>query len=107
MNGTTPTCWKGLLVVGILLSGPAVIQAADKPSSRGQVTRYDLATREDLLLGYLISPQIAGDVPGWTILSGLSDQVGGWITQLSRRASHRGHHHDEHATRRPAGARFA
>lgn len=70
-----------LLVLGICLCSPSLLQAADKPSARVQVTRYDLATREDLLLGYLIAPQLSGDVPGWTILTGLSDQVGGWITQ--------------------------
>ncbi len=70
------------LVLMIGLCHPAGdLRAAEPDRPAGRVTRYDIATRGDLLFAYMVSPWIKGDVPDWPILGDLSGQVGDWITR--------------------------
>ncbi len=63
-------------------------QAGDLPAAgpdlpQGRVTRFDIATRGDLLFAYMVSPLIRGDVTDWTILGGLPGKVGDWVTRYA------------------------
>ncbi len=51
-------------------------------STPGSPTRYEIATREDLLFAHLLAPLVKGDVPNWPILDGIGKQVGGWFDQF-------------------------
>ena len=60
-------------------TGPAL---ADGPPA-ARVTRYDIATRGDLVLQRLVAPALDGDVADWSksLLGGLAAQVGDWVTR--------------------------
>src|SRR6478672_2200706 len=68
------------IAVTATLVGTAVLGQAEAPrSAPGRVTRYDFATRDDLLFAHLVAPLLQGDVPDWPLLKGLADQLGAWI----------------------------
>jgi hypothetical protein len=49
--------------------------------SGAKVTRYEIATRDDLLFAHLLAPLMKGEVPDWILLGDLSKQLGGWVDQ--------------------------
>ncbi len=83
MARTRLTGTRALALAVALLGSPGTLYAADHPRPAGCVTRYDIATRLDLLLAHLVAPATAGDVEEWskTLLGGLPGQVGDWVTQ--------------------------
>lgn len=62
--------------------GPRNLPADSPESTVGRVTRYDIATRDDLLFDYLIQDLMVGDVASLPILSNLAKSVGDWINQF-------------------------
>jgi Zn-dependent protease with chaperone function len=63
------------------LASASCIRAGDAPSER--VTRFDLATREDLLFARLLEPLLRGSNPTqWSLVNDLSPQVGEWAQQF-------------------------
>jgi Zn-dependent protease with chaperone function len=70
-----------LAVVLVVLSAPG---RADEPRPGTRVSRYDIATRDDLLFSQLVAPTLVGDVAEWSnsLLGGLPGQVGDWVTQF-------------------------
>jgi Zn-dependent protease with chaperone function len=48
----------------------------------GSPTRYEIATRDDLLFEHMLAPLMKGDVPDWLILGGIGKQLGGWFDQF-------------------------
>jgi hypothetical protein len=75
--------WLFLLVVP-LLHPVATLQAGDPDRPAASITRYDIATPEDLLLAHLVAPSMVGDIQQWwnQLLGGLPDQVGDWVKQF-------------------------
>lgn len=65
-----------VLAVILMLASPAA--AGPLAASPSQVSRYDLATREDLLFAHQVGPFLVGDVGEWPILAGLRAQLGVW-----------------------------
>lgn len=58
---------------------------APQPSqATGRVTKYDLATRDDLLFSRLVTPAMSGETSQWSkqLLGGMPAQFGDWIYQL-------------------------
>src|SRR5262245_42381361 len=55
-------------------------QVPDRTPER--ITRYDFATRDDLLFAHLLEPLMKGDVADWPILGGLGAQLGDWVNQF-------------------------
>ena len=56
--------------------------AGQPPRTPGRASRFELATRGDLLLSHLVDAATAGDVEVWskTLLGGLPGQVGDWVS---------------------------
>jgi len=48
----------------------------------GPITRYDIATRDDLLFGHLLAPLMEGDVADWPIMGGIGKQLGEWVDRF-------------------------
>ena len=50
----------------------------------GRITKYDLATRDDLLFSRLVTPAMSGETSQWSkqLLGGMPAQFGDWIYQL-------------------------
>lgn len=74
----------GILAAGMTIFAPAMLDAGDPERPAGRVTRYDIATRDDLLLSHLIAPTMVGDIEQWSkrLLDGLPGQVGDWVSQF-------------------------
>src|SRR5262245_39496034 len=73
---------RSLALVGVavaLATGAVSTPAAAPAPTAERVTRYDLATRDDLLLDHLVAPLLEGDVADWLLLRSLLDQLGPWI----------------------------
>lgn len=79
----TVSRWTLPGVLLLLLSWPADAQSDEPEHPRirpPQVSRYDLATRDELLYARLIEDLVLGDDPGqWAILKGVTDHLGEWI----------------------------
>ena len=82
-RGAIPLKFSGLRVAGQLTLAFAIIAPAATRGARGdepeRASRYDIATREDLLFAHLLTPLLKGEVPDWPILGGLGRQIGGWV----------------------------
>ncbi len=50
--------------------------------TRGSITPYDFATRDDLLFTHLLAPLMKGEPTGWPILDGIGMQLGDWVNQF-------------------------
>lgn len=75
----------GLLALGLLCwGGTAVADDGGIEYQRpSHLTRYDIATRDELRLGYHLRPLVSGDLAaGWPVLEGVEDQLGEWSTQF-------------------------
>jgi hypothetical protein len=75
----------GVLALAAAIIAPAAtLLAGDPERPAGRVTRYDIATQNDLLLSHLVAPAMMGDVEQWSkqLLNGLPGQVGDWVTQF-------------------------
>jgi Zn-dependent protease with chaperone function len=82
-NRSIRSLW--LLALAVPLVHPAGTLHADDPDRpASRITRYDIATRDDLLLSHLVAPTMAGDIERWSkqLLGGMPGQVGGWVTQF-------------------------
>jgi Zn-dependent protease with chaperone function len=53
--------------------------SAGEPKPPSRVSKFEIATRDDLLFAYLVGPSLLGDVANWAILAGLGKQVGDWV----------------------------
>jgi Zn-dependent protease with chaperone function len=82
---TISTPVRRILALGAALIAPAVtLHAGDPGRATGHITRYDIATRDDLLLSHLVAPAMVGDIEQWSrqLLGGLPGQVGDWVSQF-------------------------
>jgi Zn-dependent protease with chaperone function len=68
-----------IILAVVMLTSSTTLQAGDDARPARRVTRYDLATRSDLLLSHLVAPAMRGEVSEWTVLSGLTKQLGDWV----------------------------
>ena len=68
-----------------LLSLTVPIPASEPGKLDGRITRFDIATRDDLLFARLIGPVMAGDTNEWSkrLLGGMPGQVGDWVSQFT------------------------
>jgi Zn-dependent protease with chaperone function len=72
-----------IILAIISLGRPGPLDAAESTRRTAPITRYDLSTQAELLLGHLVTPTLKGDVKDWSksLLPGLAGQVGDWINQ--------------------------
>src|SRR4051812_20401471 len=68
-----------------LLSLTVPIPASEPGKLDGHITRFDIATRDDLLFARLIGPVMVGDTSEWSkrLLGGMPGQVGDWVSQFT------------------------
>ena len=69
----------GSILLGLGISQPVMAAEPAPPARCDRVTRYDLATPGDLLLGRLAAPGVLGEVGDWPVLGGLPKQLGDWV----------------------------
>ena len=77
------TSW--IFALAASLSVPAAILHAREPERPAdRITKYDITTRNDLLLAHLVAPAMVGDIQQWSkqLLGGMPGQVGDWVTQF-------------------------
>ena len=61
----------------------ATVRGAPAPDRPPEApTRYEIATRDDLLFARLLAPLVRGDPTDWPILGGIGKQVGEWFDQF-------------------------
>ena len=70
----------GLMILAVSATPGAAQAQTDPPPI--PISAYDIATRDDLLFGYLLKPLMKGEVSDWPILGGLAKQVGDWVDQF-------------------------
>ena len=73
--------WAAVTLTLAVLA-PARPGAAGPARAGGRVSRFDVATRGDLLLGHLVGPSLRGEVAEWTILGGLAGRLGDWAARF-------------------------
>ena len=71
-----------VFVVACIWSGAVDGTHGAESVAKSRVTRYDLATPNELLLEHLLAPRLLKDVQAWSnqLLGGLPSQVGDWVT---------------------------
>ncbi len=76
-------CATSLFGLG-LLSVAAPLTASQSSQATGRITKYDIATRDDLLFSRLVAPVMSGEISDWSkqLLGGMPAQFGDWISQF-------------------------
>ncbi len=76
-------CGASLLGLG-LLSLAAPLTASQSSQATSRITRYDIATPDDLLFSRLVAPVMSGEISQWSkqLLGGMPAQFGDWISQF-------------------------
>jgi Zn-dependent protease with chaperone function len=61
------------------------LPASEPGKIEGRITRFDIATKDDLLFSRLVGPVMAGDTAEWSkrLLGGMPAQVGDWVNQFT------------------------
>ena len=77
------TAWI-LALATSLIAPAATLHAGEPERPPGRITRYDITTRNDLLLSHLVAPAMVGDIEQWSkqLLGGMPGQVGDWVNQF-------------------------
>ncbi len=84
MGRTGPIHRRVALAATAVMLAAAISSVAAEEPPEPRVSRYDIATRGDLLLSQLLSPSMLGDVAEWSkaALGGLPGQVGDWVSKF-------------------------
>jgi hypothetical protein len=78
---TTEFRWPAIALFVVFSAGTALAQKleTEKPRFPAVISRYDLATRDELLYAYWVSPFVEdNDVSKWSWITDLVYQVGTW-----------------------------